>query len=80
MSQLLAMMYDLKRFVMKDLSTTSLVVKTGSNEAAMKEICQYLEKEAYPLIEYKVTVSDLVSGRPCRIMSLACVCRTCRSG
>ena len=49
-------MYDLKRFAMKDLATTSLVVKTGSNEAAMREICQYLEKEMYPLMEYKVVV------------------------
>ena len=56
MSQLLATMYDLKRFAMKDLATTSLVVKTGSNEAAMREICQYLEKEMYPLMEYKVVV------------------------
>ena len=57
-SQLLAMAYDLKRFAMRDLSAATLAVKTGSNAAAMREICQFLEKEAYPLIEYKVIVGN----------------------
>lgn len=33
-----------------------LSVKTANNEEALKEICEFLENEAYPLLGYEIEV------------------------
>ena len=55
-SQLLSAFYDVKRFGVHDLSSFSFIVKTGNNEKALKEVCDYLEREAYPILGYEVEV------------------------
>ena len=48
--QVVATLYDLKTFSPKDLTSTKIVVKTGSNTIGMKQIVDYLEKDVYPII------------------------------
>lgn len=55
-SQLIAAFYDMKRYGMRDLSETRFVVKTANNEEALKEVCDFLENEAYPLLGYELEV------------------------
>lgn len=55
---MLGTMYDLKYFAEKDLTNTKMLIKTGLNEKAMKELTQFLEEEMYPILPYRVEVGE----------------------
>ena len=61
-------LYDLKTFSPKDLTSTKIVVKTGSNTIGMKQIVDYLEKDVYPILPYEIIVIPTLFQFICRII------------
>ena len=66
--QVVATLYDLKTFSPKDLTSTKIVVKTGSNTIGMKQIVAYLEKDVDPILPYEIIVIPTLCQFICRII------------